>query len=168
MDRLANYCQAVILHNPRASGTAAAPPWVPYGASGNALHGVNMRVPRGFVNHSFQEGTGRGGRRAGGGVWRARGPRCRGMAVRRAGPRGAAAGRPAAGQAVRSACTRGGPRYRFAAGRPRGRVARRGGAGTERSAGGAQPVPVPGASRLTWPRDRSYRALYIRRSGVVE
>ena len=60
MDRLANYCQAVILHSPRASGTEPPLPWGPYGASGNALHTDNMRVWRGFVNHPFLKGGGGG------------------------------------------------------------------------------------------------------------
>ena len=60
MDRLANHCQAVILHNPRACGTEPPLPRDPYGASGNALHAVNMKHRRRFVNHPFQGLSARG------------------------------------------------------------------------------------------------------------
>ena len=50
MDRLANYCQAVVLHNQRASGTEPPLPRVLYGAWGNAKHPNNMAVHRMFVN----------------------------------------------------------------------------------------------------------------------
>ena len=68
MDRLANYCQAVISRNPRASGTEPPLPRVPYGASGNALHAVNMKVPPSFVNYSFSEPAEGGGGAPGGGA----------------------------------------------------------------------------------------------------